>query len=151
MTYFLDLKVFGEEQFAREILRVGERGAHPKPVLEKIKGDWVMWNMEQFVSQGARSSGGWDKLAESTIKAKGHNIILFDTGGLEAEVTDPSNIDVGDDWLHLTLPDREDRIGGFHQGGTRHMPQRRVIEFTELDKREMVRDIQLWVIKGELR
>lgn len=146
----IDFEMFGEKQFSREIERVGERATDARPLFETIRDDWMKWNAEQFMSQGARASGGWEELATSTIRRKGHDVILIATGGLFNELTTPGNVDIYDDWMHMKLPDREDEIGTYHQSGTENMPQRRPLEFTDLDRKNMVRRIQSWVIRGEL-
>lgn len=149
----ISFTVIGEEQFAREILRVGERAtaAGVRPVLSKIRRDWILWNREQFASQGARGSGGWAPLKPETVAAKGHSTILLETGRLWDALTNISNIDMGDDWLHLTLPNEVEDYATYHMTGTEHMPQRRPMEWTERDRREMIKDIQSWVMQGVLR
>lgn len=142
--------VLGEDQFSRDILRVGERGADMRPAFAMIADDIVEWNAQQFMSQGARASGGWEELAASTVKAKGHDTILIDSSDLFHEMINRSNFMITDSFLHFKPPAEQARIGAFHQSGTVNMPQRRVIEFTELDRRQMVRRMQAWALDGRL-
>jgi len=146
----VEFEMLGEKQFSRELLRVGSRAVDARPAFGSIADDWIDWIEEQFVSQGSRGSGGWADLAPSTVRGKGHDTILVDTGGLMREATDRGNVLITDTFMHYSLPDREDQIGRFHQSGTERMPQRRVVEFTDMDRRVMVRKIQSWVLTGRL-
>lgn len=147
----VEFNMFGETQFAREIERVGDFAGNAKPVLAKIGADWMRWDEMQFASEGARASGGWAPLAESTIKAKGHAKILFLSGELEAAMSNPGNLTISDNFLHLLLPDDIQDYAKYHQSGTSKMPQRRPLEFTEQDKVGMMKDLQLWVLRGRLQ
>lgn len=147
----IHFEMLGEEQFSRNILRVGDRGGNMSPVFHQLAGKWVRWIREQFDSEGRRASGGWADLAPSTVARRGSaHPILQDTGALVQELTDEGNIDVTDDYMHLQIADDVDAYGRLHQSGTSRMPQRRPLEFTDLDKREMVRDMQSWIFTGRL-
>lgn len=143
--------MLGEDQFARELLRIGKRAGNMRPVFGLIAGKWTRWTREQFDSEGRRASGGWAALAPSTVARRGSaHPILQDSGALVRELTDEGNIDITDDYMHMTIPDDVDEYGRLHQSGTSKMPQRRPLEFTDVDKREMVRDLQRWTMFGEL-
>lgn len=142
--------VLGEDQVARELLIKGERGGNLQPVFNVIADDWMMIEQEQFASQGARGSGGWPELKPSTVKSKGHDAILIDSGDLYREMTDRSNIMITDDFMHFAPADEQEEIGRYHQTGTSRMPQRKVVDFTDLDRRAMVRKVQSWIVSGVL-
>lgn len=142
----------GEEQFSREIIRVGSRGANAQPVFNVIADDWMDWNREQFNSEGRRASGGWAELRPATIAARGSaHPILQVTGALLAELTRRSNVTITDSWIHLQIPDEQDEYGRYHQGGTSLMAQRRPIEFTDMDRTDMTKRVQRYLITGEVR
>lgn len=150
MSVSISFHMFGEVLFERELLRLDERGRDMSPAFRLIARKWINWNYEQFASEGRRASGGWDELAEETIRKRGSaHPILVETGALMDELTDSSNIEINEDFMHMTLPDEVDEYGAFHQSGTTHMPQRRPMEFTERDRRDMVRDIQRYLVTGE--
>lgn len=147
----IEFHVLGEDLFAREILRVGDRGGDARPAFELIADLWTDWNEEQFVSEGRRASGGWEPLAESTVRSKGSpGPILFESGDLFRELTDRRNITVTDSFMHLSIDDDVDEYGRYHQSGTSKIPQRRPLEFTDLDRRHMIKVIQQWVVTGTL-
>lgn len=147
-------EMFGEKQFEREILRVGERADDARPLFMKLADDWVRWNDIQFNSEGARASGGWEPIKPATLIAKLRKgldpRILHATGALRDALTDKGNIDITDSWMHLKIPDEVEEYGRYHQAGTSNMPRRRPLEFTEADRRVMTRRIQAWLINGEL-
>lgn len=147
----VDFEMFGETQFSRSLERISDRAGNAKPVFAKIGRDWMNWNEEQFDSEGARSSGGWDPLAASTIASKGHDQILFDSGDLFDEMVSFGNLEITDEHLYFAIDDEVDRYARIHQRGGDSVPRRRVLEFTDLDRTEMVKDLQLWLIKGRLR
>lgn len=144
--------VLGEEQFSRELLRMGKHGGDMRPAFNSIKRDWIDWNQQQFDTEGGRASGGWAQLAPSTIASRGsaHPILQL-SGALLDELTDPGNIMVTDSFMHLSIADDVEEYARYHQSGTERMPQRRPIEFTDMDRREMVRKIKSWVISGVVR
>lgn len=147
----VEFTFLGEKQFSRELFGLGQRAGNAKPVLTVIAGKMQDANREQFASQGRRASGGWQPLAASTVKRKGHDTILFDTGDLLDSMISDTSFDVSDDYLHFLPPDEQNEIGSYHQSGTRHMPRRRPFELTEQDAREYIRDIQLWILRRQLR
>jgi Phage virion morphogenesis family len=142
-------ETLGEVQFSRDLLRVGNRGGDMSPVLGSIADDWMDWNQEQFTTEGGRASGGWAALAPSTVKRRGSaHPILQVSGALMEELTKRSNVLVTDSFAHLSIPDDVEEYGRYHQSGTSRMPQRRPIEFTDMDRRQMVRKLQLFVLRG---
>lgn len=144
----VDLELLGEKQVSRTLLRYGNRGADMSTPLRRVADKITEWNEDQFRTQGARGSGGWDALAESTVEAKGHDVILIDSGDLYNDVTSISNWIITDSFAHLQLPDETHRIGMFHQLGTVNMPQRRVIDLTEMDKRDIMRTLMMYLRSG---
>jgi len=108
----------------------------------------------QFLTEGAHGSGGWPALAQSTIdkkKAAGQSPWierasedLFNslTGDGRGSIADVSS-----DWLRYgtSIP-----YAGFQQSGTRHMPQRRLVQLTEEERKEFVRVVQRFLVTGEI-
>ena len=89
-----------------------------------------------FPSGGHQNHGGsrWVNLAPSTIRSKGHSIILFKTGALER------SIQVRVAGLNLII-DSDIPYSFFHQFGTKKMPQRKVIDITDQDIRGLVGEL----------
>jgi hypothetical protein len=143
------ISVFGDKQFERELRFVGRRATHAKPLYEEL-GWFLSYRVmgEQFRTEGARSGQPWAPLAPSTIKRKGHPTILVNTGRLREsfKLWDVNNIyHATDDYLRYGSDVEE---GAFHQPDKQ---QRRVFSLTEHDRDHIVKEMQHWVIKGELR
>lgn len=143
----LNITVYGDTQFNRKIRDVGRRAERARPLYTAIGFRLQEIQREQFHSQGARGSGGWEPLKESTIRAKGHAIIFFDTGELMGSFIagDPLNLFIADDDQLLW--------GSLSSHGQWHQPDpqgRKVFELTDADRNELVRDMHYWVIFGSL-
>ncbi len=109
----------------------------------------------QFDSQGGYGSGGWQPLADSTVKSKAargldprimHATLrlrrsLVDQGGADQllEVT-PSSLAYG-----TTV-----EYAKFHQQGGGNLPRRRLVEPPEGDRRQAVRTLQRFFVTGEV-
>jgi phage gpG-like protein len=151
----IEFEVFGEKQVSRELLRFSQRAIDAAPAFELIADDMRDINEAQFESEGARGSGGWAPLAASTVAYKAMEgldpRILHATLALRNSLTqkDDSNAQ----WLidPLGIFFRSDvEYGAFHQSGTSKMPQRRPVEFTEVDRQHFVTQLQRYIVHGEL-
>lgn len=147
-----DFETYGEKQVLRGLERFEGRLVNSKPVFRTIGEHMMDIINEQFRSEGKRSTGGWAPLKESTIEAKGHAGILVDSGDLFRSLTrrgDRGNI--------FTVQPNLLRLGTtldyavFHQKGTNRMPQRKIIEFTEVDRRHFMKIIQRYMVTGEIQ
>ena len=97
-----------------------------------------------FIAGGHHRHGGsrWQALAASTIKRKGHAKILIDKGVLRNSpfykviraLPDGFVVDVGTN-IHYAR---------YHQTGNARLPQRKVIDVTEQDRRILGETFGLW-------
>jgi phage gpG-like protein len=151
----LELSVFGDQQLNRELLRFAGRAVDARPLWDQIILDLRQLEAEQFEQQGGRASGGWQKLADSTIArkaAKGREDparILVDSGALEKSLTETH----GDDAIRVSEHD-EMRFGTslpyaeYHQLG-HGVPRRRFLELTETDRHmTFVQRAQRYLVTG---
>lgn len=164
MSFEASIQIFGDTQFARELRFVGDRAYHAKPLYEEL--GWFMANVarEQFLTDGARSGQPWAPLAASTVKQKGHDTILVDSGALKEsfKLWDAENVyEATDDYLRYgSLVD----YGIFHQTGTEDnrgirtrwpgtsgVIKRPPLELTEADRVHIVKMMQYWVRYGALQ
>jgi phage gpG-like protein len=153
----LTFEILGDKVVDRDLIRIGARITDARPALEAVATLMMSETGEQFDSQGARASGGWAPLKPATIlskRARGledPERILYATGALLRALTqrdDPNQLlEVHEDELlyGTTLP-----YAAFHQTGTRKMPQRRPVEFTEDTRREIVKLVQRFALTGEV-
>lgn len=84
----------------------------------------------EYFQQGAGPDGKqWEQLKESTVKRKGHGVILIDKDDLEQTLTQSSHPDsIRDiynegDWAGLTFGTAR-KYSKFHQRGTKTLPVR---------------------------
>lgn len=147
------VEVFGDKQVERQLLRMGERVADPVPLWESLAEDLLQIEGKQFSSEGASGSGGWAPLADSTLRrklAKGFPAAILQATqalmdsltrrGAAGQILDitPEGMRFGTDVAY----------GGFHQRGTSKMPQRRILEFTEMERVALIKKVQLFVVRG---
>ena len=78
-----------------------------------------------------RGYGTWAPLKPATIARKGHDTILVDTGTMK------DSVGIGivtANKVTVTVPhatrDKRTDIPGYHQRGSQHLPQRKIVEVT---------------------
>jgi hypothetical protein len=174
VAVLLVFEVAGDKLIERELLRMGDYAQDATPAFAAIGGFMMAETKEQFATEGHRASGGWAPLAPSTIQKRGGAgrsggaiftnpgggggftsggpvRILHDTGALEQSLTEPKGAN-----QILEVTPQELVFGSrlpyahYHQTGTRRMPRRRPLEFTEAAKRDMVKILQRFVVTGEV-
>lgn len=146
-------EVFGDTQIARDLTRFGDRVATPIPAWEEMLVAMKDSIQEQFDTQGAHGSGGWEPLAEATISSKERkglrpeilratddlmNALTGETGTAhQIEELDPEGFTFGTD-----LP-----YAAYHQMG-RGVPMRKPVEFPLSEREEFVKILQRYMIEG---
>lgn len=151
----LTWSVWGDDIVERELLRFEARNVDIAPVAEAVMEDIRDAEEKQFATEGQYGSGGWAPLADSTIEAKAAagypTEILHRTLRLLRSLTDTSSPD------NIAIPEpdgftfgSEVEYGAFHQTGTVNMPQRRPIQFTEIDKVIWMKRIQRYILTGDI-
>jgi phage gpG-like protein len=148
----LRLEVFGDVQLDRKLLRFEENLGDLEPVFEALADDFLAIETSQFASEGGFASGGWDPLADSTVRRRGSaHPILDDFGDLRASLTQDgakgSIRNITSDELFVGT---DVDYAQHHQTGTPRMPRRRPVEFREADRRRWVRKIQRYIVSGEV-
>jgi phage gpG-like protein len=142
----LEIGIEGDAQIKRRLLRVGDRAVNARPAFEAIGEALLGISRQQFESEGRRSSGGWQPLAQSTIDRKGDSSILFDSGALMASFSERGGDNTfwaTDDFL---LFGSKLEYAGFHQRGTSRMPQRRPLELAEADRVGVAKILQSHIL-----
>lgn len=148
--------IAGDVQFDREILRLTERAEDVKPAFEHIVDRIEGWERQQFETEGGRASSGWRPIKQSTIDAKRRagldTRILHATHALRDSLTntyaDGAIREIGKQELKYGT---EVPYAGVHQRGRKDgtMPARKPLEFREDDRRQIVKDLQAWIVRGE--
>jgi phage gpG-like protein len=151
----LSLNIFGEEQLERELLRFSAYAGAPQPAFRQIAESMRLQITEQFETEGGRGSGGWEPDKPETLAAKAAKgldpHVLRATGDLMASLTDQSGADhieeISDSFMVFGS---KVKYGRFHQTGTKNLPVRKPVDFTELDRKGFVRTLQRYVVNGTL-
>ena len=144
------IQIDGDVQLARRLSRVSAGVRDFRPAWEQIVSQVERIEEEQFSSQGAHGSGGWQPLSPAYAAWKARNFggggILVRTGRLRSSLTrrNPDSIrEVRP--LELRFGTRVP-YAAFHQRGTRALPERKPIELSEGDRREIVRTLQRYLV-----
>lgn len=153
----LSWSVWGDDIIERELLRFSDRAvSNMYPAYLAVVHDMQQALTEQFETEGSRASGGWEPLSDAYAAWKGAQdfdpgTILRATNRMFDSLTDedhPDNIMVieGGNMAYGSSVE----YGQFHQQGTSKMPMRKPLEFTELDKRGWMKQLQQYIVTGEL-
>jgi hypothetical protein len=147
--------VWGDDVIERDLLRFEERTIDPRPAFIAIHEDMTDHIREHFDTEGAHGGARWKPLKEETILAKQAAglppAILHATLALRDSLIDME----GDNHIFEADSDgftfgSSDPKGRFHQEGTVNMPQRRPINFTEIQKVGFMKTLQRYMIEGSL-
>lgn len=149
----LDLETFGEKQFSREILRVGDNAQDMSPAFDDIHTLILGVERGQFSTQGAAYSGGWKPLAASTKRYKARRGLdprkLHATLRLRDSLTQPTHRD------HVFTSSADEMFvgskvpyGPYHQRGNPNLPRRRPFQFNESVRRNILKILQRHLVDG---
>lgn len=149
------IESFGVNFLQRALLRIGTRAVASAPALEAIATLMIESERQQFETEGGHASGGWAPLAASTIEKKAKEgldpRILHATLQLQSSLTERGNpemiLEVAPGFIRFGTTTPHAR---YHQDGTSHVPQRKPIDFREIDRVAWVKILQRWIMRGEL-
>lgn len=160
MPIQIQFGIFGDDQVVRSIERIGRHADDLSPAFHSVFNRLREINAEQFLSQGQRGSGGWDPLNPDYVQWKvRHGLdpdILFATHKLfnaMAGHTDPNQeVIIEPSWAVFRIIGEPGDYGPVHQHGTDDgtIPARPPFALTEADRVAFIKEIQRWVITGEL-
>lgn len=149
------IDTLGEQAVVRELIGIGDRAVDLAPAMDPVMATMRRALTRQFDSQGVHGSGGWAPLAPATVarkRARGLDPrILHATRRLRDSLTERGHRDEVAVARHdgadfgTTVP-----YARHHQFGTSRMPRRRPVQLPEVDRRQIVRIIQRFVVTGEL-
>lgn len=151
----VSIEFLGDKQISRRILRVGEHAAEAIPLWNSVWRDLMMIERVQFLTEGQHGSGGWEALSESTIREKQRKgfspWIERASGALFQSLTEPMAsgmiFDRTSSWMRFGTAIS---YAGFQQSGTSKMPQRKLMDLKESERILIVKQIQLFILKGEV-
>lgn len=161
MPPVITISILGAEPFARELVRGGERATDLRPVWPIAAERIRELNRRMFITQGATgASGGWSPLADSTIARKTRQGLKLDpliaSEALYEAATsyrdENQQVVEGHDYMVFRITGDPGQRGQIHQRGAPsvNLPARKIVDWTEDDKQQFVRDIQYYVITGKV-
>lgn len=150
--YRFRIEVAGEEVFNRAFNRIDSL-SDLRPIWPNVIREFYLIEAEQFESEGAAgASGRWAPLSD--VYAKYKAVAYPDKPILQAEddlmksLTDPEALGA------ILRPDEQELTIGSsvpyamaHQHGTRKMPARPPISFSEAQKRRIQKSIQVGLVR----
>lgn len=161
MPLTFDIRIFGANPFARTIERTGKYASDLRPVWHLIEENILDINSQQMITEGRRGlAGAWTPMADSTRAYKASHGFLMpllqrsgDLYDAVAAFSSPNrNVYKGAQSLGFIVTGEPGRIGAIHQKGAPSvgLPQRKVIDWTEADKVQFIKDIQRYVLTGKV-
>lgn len=145
-------EVFGDTQVDRSLQRLGDAALDFRPAGDDLMQLMQDIERDQFDTEGRSGSGGWKPLKASTIRQKARHLhaegvvrILQNTERLVKSLTDKDaddavrEVNAGSFVYASTVP-----YAKYHQTGAprANVPQRRPVELTETNRRDMVKILQ---------
>lgn len=141
------VEVAGQVQLHRAIKRFSDGVSDLRPVWPEMISTFHAIEKEQFHTEGgAGESGQWAALSPAYAKWKGGGKgILERSGRLMASLTGGSGSEVEETKESLRIGSGV-KYGIFHQLGTSRLPQRKVIDLSERNKRRLMKVLQGYLV-----
>jgi phage gpG-like protein len=141
----VNFEVLGEKQVSQMLSRTTDKAADLGPYWLMVQGLLTETIREQFDTQGGRT-GGWEPLSEryasDKVRRFGSQPILVATGALRDSLLGGPGRIVRQEGNESLLFGTQLGYGSFHQSGTVNMPQRRILDLTNDDRRTMMKMLQ---------
>ncbi len=150
----ITLEFLGDTGVDRTLANLGDRVEDAREVWEELAERFGAAERRQFASEGAYGSGGWAPLSDAygAWKARvrpGRPVLEFD-GDLRRSLTErPFGVEVIEPGFAIFGTGVE--YAPYHQQGGERLPRRRPIELPESERREWVRILQRFIIRGKAR
>lgn len=148
----VSIEVDGVPEFDRSFTRLDANFDDLTPIWPAVRQKFYDIEAEQFDSEGGKGgSGHWKALsahyAAKKVAMYGQKPILEATGDLRASLTGPGAgsyywSDKHEVAIGTTIP-----YGMYHQRGAGKLPQRKVISFSDEQKQDLMKTIQLELVK----
>lgn len=155
MRMKIDTRVAGFAEARRRLQAMKARAANMIPAWEELLRWWARENRKHFTTRGGRWLTPWKPLSPRTIRWKrAHGYPadpLIRTGKMADQLT---NRPLGFERLTPYSVDAGTRLrrAYFHQSGTRHMPARKLVNATQIEREQAATSaVKSWIVDGEPR
>src|SRR3982751_3089234 len=153
MPLEVSVEVFGQTQVKRTIMRPSEHAKDARPAFRAVLELFRDIESRRFRAQGP----GWAPLNPETLRrkaARGERLqMLMTTGDLFDSLTSPTSGEgISDIDRHSMRYGTRRPWAESHQFGApdANIPQRKIIDFSEADKRATVKILQRFILTGEV-
>jgi hypothetical protein len=145
-----EFESYGDKLVSRELLDLGDRALDARPAFRLIAEDFRHFEEARFDTRGY---GTWRPLSPSTIREKARKgldpRILHATGALRRSLT---RRDAPDSYVRVfpnfMLFGSSVPYAHYLQTGTRKMPARKPLGFTEAQKVTTLKRLQRWIVES---
>jgi phage gpG-like protein len=155
MALEFQFEAWGDKLISRRLDRLAGRSVAARPAFEAIADTLRGYEKRLFDSEGASGGRPWEPLAASTVEHKAKAgldpRILHATHRLRRSLTDKGAAG------HLEHATNASLIfgsyvpyGRYHAHGSGSLPKRRPIQFTENQKRYIMKKLQRYVLTGSV-
>lgn len=145
----LRLQVNGTQQVERTLHIAADHISDFSPAFRDLKNAFVRYQREEFKTQGAHGGHAWAALSPKYLAWKRKHFpgrrILELTGGLRKTLTSQLQVFVSPRRLVMWSASK---VATYHQGGAGNLPARKIIAVPQPEKRDWVRILQRYVLKG---
>jgi hypothetical protein len=144
MPIRIEIKTRGLEEAQKAVSTLAEMIENPDAKLATRMGDAVLEDIdERYMTRGY---GQWPPLSPETIKRKGHDNPLIDTGAMFAssryKLLGPGRVMVE---MPFGGRGHDARVPSFHQNGTSRTPQRQIIAITPQLINRIQATVEQWI------
>jgi phage gpG-like protein len=116
-------------------------------------GNWIKRDVNKVVDENTnenfatsgRRAGGWSPLSAATIRKKGHDTILVDTGRLKKEVTTAKANVSG---YEASWGDDLSEVYKYHQAMAKRLPVRPMLTWTSGDGPKLKNSLEQHIMRG---
>lgn len=138
------MKVTGLENVEKAVNNLAEKIASPDTHLMTRLGEAAIEDIDRrFMTRGYNT---WPALKPATIARKHSDFVLIETGAMYASTKITAltrgSVTVG---VPSGGKNHSPDVPGYHQHGTRHTPQRKIIEVTPRLMTALTDAVELWV------
>lgn len=145
----MHFEFFGDTQIDRTLTAFVERGEDATPAFEAMRARFLDAERRQFDSQG---HGSWPALSPRYGAWKATHFpgrpLLVRTGDLRRSLTEGPEVSVIQPRRAIFGSAVE--YGVYHQQGTSRMPRRKVVDFSEAERRAWVKILERWLTEGRV-
>jgi phage gpG-like protein len=143
MPVYINVKLSGIPETRASLDSLAARIINPDDKFMRRLGDALLEDTDRRFE--TRGYGTWPEDAPETVKRKGHAQVLVDSGDMRASTITKRVGNTVKIIVQHGGKNRSPDVPGYHQGGTRRMPQRRIVQKTPQLLSLLTAEMLLWI------